>query len=48
VYLQEYSEEFRDISGKGKKSSGGHIPEGAITLIHQRSVADDHLPPVMK
>ncbi|XP_065581883.1 protein kinase C and casein kinase II substrate protein 3-like isoform X2 [Artemia franciscana] len=34
----EYSEEFRDISGKGKK---GHLPEGAITLINQRSVSDD-------
>ncbi|KAK2704115.1 hypothetical protein QYM36_017569 [Artemia franciscana] len=36
--FEEYSEEFRDISGKGKK---GHLPEGAITLINQRSVSDD-------
>lgn len=37
--VQEYSEEFRDISGKGKRS--GQIPEGAITLLNQRTVGDD-------
>lgn len=37
--VQEYSEEFRDISSKGKRS--GHIPEGAITLLNQRTVGDD-------
>lgn len=39
VCVQEYSEEFRDISNKGKRS--GHIPEGAITLLNQRTVGDD-------
>ncbi|XP_064104403.1 protein kinase C and casein kinase substrate in neurons protein 1-like isoform X4 [Macrobrachium nipponense] len=37
---EEYSEEFRDISGKGKRG-GGQIPEGAITLLNQRTVGDD-------
>lgn len=37
--VQDYSEEFRDISGKGKR--GGQIPEGAITLLNQRTVGDD-------
>ncbi|XP_045119514.1 protein kinase C and casein kinase substrate in neurons protein 2-like isoform X3 [Portunus trituberculatus] len=37
--FEEYSEEFRDISSKGKRS--GHIPEGAITLLNQRTVGDD-------
>ncbi|XP_076056480.1 protein kinase C and casein kinase substrate in neurons protein Synd isoform X3 [Oratosquilla oratoria] len=37
--FEEYCEEFRDISGKGKRS--GHIPEGAITLLNQRTVGDD-------
>lgn len=37
--VQDYSEEFRDISSKGKRS--GHIPEGAITLLNQRTVGDD-------
>ncbi|XP_050735277.1 protein kinase C and casein kinase substrate in neurons protein 2-like isoform X4 [Eriocheir sinensis] len=37
--FEEYSEEFRDISNKGKRS--GHIPEGAITLLNQRTVGDD-------
>lgn len=37
--FEEYSEEFRDISGKGKRS--GQIPEGAITLLNQRTVGDD-------
>lgn len=37
--VQEYSEEFRDISSKGKRS--GQIPEGAITLLNQRTVSDD-------
>ena len=39
VCVQDYSEEFRDISSKGKRS--GHIPEGAITLLNQRTVGDD-------
>ncbi|XP_042205653.1 protein kinase C and casein kinase substrate in neurons protein 1-like isoform X5 [Homarus americanus] len=37
--FEEYSEEFRDISSKGKRS--GQIPEGAITLLNQRTVGDD-------
>lgn len=44
VCVQDYSEEFRDISSKGKRS--GHIPEGAITLLNQRTVGDD-LPVMM-
>nr|XP_053636630.1 protein kinase C and casein kinase substrate in neurons protein 2-like isoform X3 [Cherax quadricarinatus] len=36
--FEEYSEEFRDISSKGKR--GGQIPEG-ITLLNQRTVGDD-------
>jgi len=39
---EEYSEEFRDISGRGRK--GAAIPEGAITLLHQRPVSDDVQP----
>ena len=42
-FTQEYSEEFRDISGKGRKAAAT-IPEGAITLIHQRPVSDDTIP----
>ena len=39
-YLQDYSEEFRDIGGvKGKGKA--QLPEGAITLINQRIVTDD-------
>ncbi|XP_071512647.1 protein kinase C and casein kinase substrate in neurons protein 1 isoform X5 [Panulirus ornatus] len=37
--FEEYSEEFRDISSKGKR--GGQIPEGAITLLNQRTINDD-------
>ncbi|KAG0729972.1 Protein kinase C and casein kinase substrate in neurons protein 2 [Chionoecetes opilio] len=37
--FEDYSEEFRDISNKGKRT--GHIPEGAITLLNQRTVGDD-------
>ncbi|XP_069187914.1 protein kinase C and casein kinase substrate in neurons protein 1 isoform X3 [Procambarus clarkii] len=36
--FEEYSEEFRDISSKAKRS--GQIPEG-ITLLNQRTVCDD-------
>ncbi|CAL4068486.1 unnamed protein product, partial [Meganyctiphanes norvegica] len=41
--FEDYSEEFRDISGKGKggRGGGGQIPEGAITLLNQRTVCDD-------
>lgn len=41
---QEYSEEFRDIAGRGRKNVSSHIPEGAITLLNQRPVSDDILP----
>lgn len=38
ILLQDYIEEFRDISkGKLKES----IPAGTITLINQRSVGED-------
>jgi len=40
--VQEYTEEFRDISGKSsKKMTGGSVAEGNITLINQRHVGDD-------
>ena len=40
--FQEYTEEFRDISGKStKKLTGGNIADGNITLINQRHVGDD-------
>lgn len=40
--FQEYTEEFRDISGKSsKKLTGGSIADGNITLINQRHVGDD-------
>ena len=38
---QEYTEEFREITGKSKKSAGGTIADGSITLINQRHVGDD-------
>lgn len=38
---QEYSEEFRDISSKGRRLGGSHIPEGSITLLNQRTVGED-------
>merc|ERR1712156_785642 len=40
--FEEYTEEFRDISGKStKKLTGGNIADGNITLINQRHVGDD-------
>jgi len=40
--FEEYTEEFRDISGKStKKLTGGSIADGNITLINQRHVGDD-------
>merc|ERR1712045_452177 len=40
--FEEYTEEFRDISGKStKKLTGGPIADGNITLINQRHVGDD-------
>ena len=41
VYFQEYTEEFREIAGKGKKLASGTIADGSITLINQRHVGDD-------
>jgi hypothetical protein len=38
---QDYTEEFREIAGKGKKLAGGTIADGTITLINQRHVGDD-------
>lgn len=38
VFVQDYTEEFRDISkGKSKES----LPAGSITLINQRPVGDE-------
>jgi len=37
--FEEYTEEFRDIASRNKKST--NIPDGNITLINQRSVCDD-------
>jgi len=37
--FEDYTEEFRDISHRSKKST--NIPDGNITLINQRSVCDD-------
>jgi len=40
--FEEYTEEFRDISGKSsKKVTSGTIADGNITLINQRHVGDD-------
>ncbi|KAK4290583.1 hypothetical protein Pmani_026086 [Petrolisthes manimaculis] len=44
--FEEYSEEFRDISNKGRRlashsSSSHHAPEGSITLLNQRTVGED-------
>ena len=39
--FQEYTEEFRDIAGKSKKSASGGVADGNITLINQRHVGDD-------
>ncbi|CAH2055655.1 unnamed protein product, partial [Iphiclides podalirius] len=40
---QEYTEEFRDIAkGKSKES----LPTGPITLLNQRPVSEDELPPI--
>ena len=41
LFLQEYTEEFREIAGKGKKIASGTIADGSITLINQRHVGDD-------
>lgn len=38
---QEYTEEFREIAGKGSKKATGQIADGTITLLNQRSVGDD-------
>ena len=38
--FQEYSEEFRAISGRSRRGQAADA-DGAITLINQRSVADD-------
>ncbi|XP_075982384.1 protein kinase C and casein kinase substrate in neurons protein Synd isoform X2 [Anticarsia gemmatalis] len=41
--LMEYTEEFRDIAkGKSKES----LPTGPITLLNQRPVSEDELPPI--
>uniref|UniRef100_A0A2H1WE96 SFRICE_024411 n=1 Tax=Spodoptera frugiperda TaxID=7108 RepID=A0A2H1WE96_SPOFR len=43
VAEQEYTEEFRDIAkGKSKES----LPTGPITLLNQRPVSEDELPPI--
>ncbi|CAG4990361.1 unnamed protein product [Colias eurytheme] len=40
----EYTEEFRDIAkGKSKES----LPTGPITLLNQRPVSEDELPPIV-
>ncbi|KPJ06998.1 Antigen EG13 [Papilio machaon] len=40
---KEYTEEFRDIAkGKSKES----LPTGPITLLNQRPVSEDELPPI--
>ncbi|CAH2240142.1 jg6395 [Pararge aegeria aegeria] len=42
-YNHEYTEEFRDIAkGKSKES----LPTGPITLLNQRPVSEDELPPI--
>ncbi|XP_028027495.1 protein kinase C and casein kinase substrate in neurons protein 1 isoform X2 [Bombyx mandarina] len=41
--FEEYTEEFRDIAkGKSKES----LPTGPITLLNQRPVSEDELPPI--
>ena len=40
IFIQEYTEEFRDIAGKSKKL-GGPVTDQGITLINQRHVGDD-------
>ncbi|XP_026318037.1 protein kinase C and casein kinase substrate in neurons protein 1 isoform X2 [Hyposmocoma kahamanoa] len=41
--FMEYTEEFRDIAkGKSKES----LPTGPITLLNQRPVSEDELPPI--
>ncbi|XP_064074592.1 protein kinase C and casein kinase substrate in neurons protein 2 isoform X2 [Vanessa tameamea] len=43
VAFMEYTEEFRDIAkGKSKES----LPTGPITLLNQRPVSEDELPPI--
>ena len=39
-WVQEYTEEFREIAPRSKKNLGG-VADGNITLINQRSVCDD-------
>ncbi|XP_050682819.1 protein kinase C and casein kinase substrate in neurons protein 1 isoform X2 [Leptidea sinapis] len=42
--FEEYTEEFRDIAkGKSKES----LPTGPITLLNQRPVSEDELPPII-
>ncbi|XP_045504729.1 protein kinase C and casein kinase substrate in neurons protein 1 [Colias croceus] len=42
--FEEYTEEFRDIAkGKSKES----LPTGPITLLNQRPVSEDELPPIV-
>ena len=40
-WVQEYTEEFREIAPRSKKNLGGTVADGNITLINQRSVCDD-------
>ncbi|KPI98254.1 Protein kinase C and casein kinase substrate in neurons protein 3 [Papilio xuthus] len=43
MFIPEYTEEFRDIAkGKSKES----LPTGPITLLNQRPVSEDELPPI--
>ena len=41
IFIQEYTEEFRDIAGKSTKKLGGPVTDQGITLINQRHVGDD-------
>ena len=38
--FQDYSEEFRDIGGRGRRAQAADN-DGTITLINQRVVTDD-------